>query len=261
MLINPNKLPIFDSHAHFDDKAFEGDLAEVVEQMKSNGVVGVINNAVNYTSAQKCVDLSNKYDIFYSAVGVHPEDLYSGEYFNPQKLLPFINHPKTVAIGEIGLDYHWDTHPVEVQKKWFEDQLDFAAQVNLPVIIHDREAHNDTLEILKKHKPNGVLHCFSGSNEMAKEVLKLGMYIGVGGVTTFKNAKKLIEVVKDLPLDRLLLETDAPYLSPEPFRGKRCQSDLIYFTAERVAEIKGITPQEVLTASLKNIKTLFSKTK
>lgn len=261
MLINPNKLPIFDSHAHFDDKAFEGDLSLVVNEMKSNGVVGVINNAVNYTSAKKCVELSNEYDIFYSAVGVHPEDLYSGEDFNPQKLLSLIDHPKTVAIGEIGLDYHWDTHPAEVQKKWFEDQLDFAAQVNLPVIIHDREAHNDTLEILKKHKPNGVLHCFSGSNEMAKEVLKLGMYIGVGGVVTFKNARKLVEVVKELPLDRLLLETDAPYLSPEPFRGKVNESALIYFTAQKVAEIKGILVENVLNASLQNIKTLFSKIK
>lgn len=261
MQINKDNLPIFDSHAHFDDKAFEGDLSAVVNEMKANGVVGVINNAVNYTSAKKCIDLANRYDIFYSAVGVHPEDLYDGEDFNPQKLIPFIDHPKTVAIGEIGLDYHWDTHPAEVQKKWFKDQLDFAAQVNLPVIIHDREAHNDTLEILKKHKPNGVLHCFSGSNEMAKEILKLGMYIGIGGVVTFKNAKKLVEVVKELPLDRLLLETDAPYLSPEPFRGKRCQSDLIYFTAERVAEIKGITTKQVLEASLNNIKTIFNKIK
>lgn len=261
MLINTNQLPIFDSHAHFDDKAFDADLLAVVNEMKSNGVVGVINNAVNYTSAKKCVDLSNEYDIFYTAVGIHPEELYSGENFNPQKLLPCINHPKTVAIGEIGIDYHWDTHPADVQKQWFKAQLEFAKDVNLPVIVHDREAHNDTLETLKQYKPNGVLHCFSGSNEMAKEVLKLGMYIGVGGVVTFKNAKKLVEVVKDLPLDRLLLETDAPYLSPEPFRGKRCQSDLIYFTAQKVAEIKGITLEEVLNASLQNVKTLFTKIK
>lgn len=257
--INPDKLPIFDSHAHFDDTAFAEDLDFVVANMKENGVVGIINNGVNYESSAKIVELSKKYDIFYSAVGVHPEDLYSGETFSPEKLLPLIPHPKTVAIGEIGLDYHWDTHPADIQKVWFEAQLDFAAQVNLPVIIHDREAHNDTLEILKKHKPKGVLHCFSGSNEMAKEVLKLGMYIGVGGVVTFKNARKLVEVVKDLPLDRLLLETDAPYLSPEPFRGKRCQSDLIYFTAQKIAKIKNLSVEEVLIASYRNIHTLFSK--
>ena len=259
METNPNKLPIFDSHAHFDDTVFKEDLSAVVAEMKENGVVGVINNGVNYESSAKIVELSKEYDIFYSAVGVHPEDLYNGENFSPEKLLPLVSHSKTVAIGEIGLDYYWDTHPADVQKQWFEAQLDFAKQVNLPVIVHDREAHNDTLEILKKHKPKGVLHCFSGSNEMAKEILKLGMYIGVGGVVTFKNARKVVEVVADLPLDRLLLETDAPYLAPEPFRGKRNTSDLIYFTAGRIAEIKGITTEEVLNASIENIKMLYSK--
>ena len=257
-IINPEKLPIFDSHAHFDDVKFADDLDLVVASMKANGVVGVINNGVNYESSANIVELSKNQDIFYSAVGVHPEDLYSGETFSPEKLLPLLSHPKTVAIGEIGLDYYWDSHPAEVQKQWFEAQLEFAKEVDLPVIIHDREAHNDTLEILKKHKPKGVLHCYSGSNEMAKEILKLGMYIGVGGVVTFKNARKTVEVVKDLPLDRLLLETDAPYLAPEPFRGKRNTSDLIYFTAERIAEIKGITAKEVLKASLENIKTLYN---
>ena len=257
--INPKNLPIFDSHAHYDDNAFENDLTDTVWQMKTNGVVGIINGGVNYESSAKIVELSKRFDIFYSAVGVHPEDLYSGEKFSPDKLLNLVRDPKTVAIGEIGLDYHWDTHPADFQKVWFEDQLDFAKQVDLPVIIHDREAHGDTLEILKKHKPKGVLHCFSGSNEMAKEILKLGMYIGVGGVVTFKNARKTVEVVKELPLDRLLLETDAPYLSPEPFRGKRCKSDLIYFTARRIAEIKEIAVEEVLKASMENIKTLFNK--
>ena len=257
--INPKNLPIFDSHAHYDDNAFENDLTDTVWQMKTNGVVGIINGGVNYESSAKIVELSKRFDIFYSAVGVHPEDLYSGEKFSPDKLLNLVRDPKTVAIGEIGLDYHWDTHSADFQKVWFEAQLDFAKQVNLPVIIHDREAHGDTLELLKKHKPKGVLHCFSGSNEMAKEILKLGMYIGVGGVVTFKNARKTVEVVKELPLDRLLLETDAPYLSPEPFRGKRCKSDLIYFTARRIAEIKEIAVEEVLKASIENIKTLFNK--
>lgn len=257
--INPKNLPIFDSHAHYDDNAFENDLTDTVWQMKTNGVVGIINGGVNYESSAKIVELSKRFDIFYSAVGVHPEDLYSGEKFSSDKLLNLVRDPKTVAIGEIGLDYHWDTHSADFQKVWFEAQLDFAKQVNLPVIIHDREAHGDTLEILKKHKPKGVLHCFSGSNEMAKEILKLGMYIGVGGVVTFKNARKTVEVVKELPLDRLLLETDAPYLSPEPFRGKRCKSDLIYFTARRIAEIKEIAVEEVLKASMENIKTLFNK--
>ena len=258
-IINPNKLPIFDSHAHFDDDRFKDDLKSVVETMKSNGVVGVINGGVNYESSAKIVELSEKYDIFYSAVGVHPEDLYGGENFSPEKLLPLVSHPKIVAIGEIGIDYHWDTHPAEVQKKWFADQIEFAKSVNLPVIVHDREAHNDTLEILKKHKPKGVLHCFSGSNEMAKEILKLGMYIGVGGVVTFKNARKTVEVVKDLPLDRLLLETDAPYLAPEPFRGKTCHSGLIYYTAQKIGEIKNMSTEDVLKITNENARRLFFK--
>lgn len=256
-VINPNLYPIFDSHAHFDDKAFASDLPEAVAKMRANGVIGIINCGVNYESSQRCVELSKRFDIFYTAVGVHPEDLYKGENFEPNKLAALIKEPKVVAIGEIGLDYHWDTHPHEVQKVWLKDQLAFAKDVSLPVIIHDREAHSDTLDILKSTRPSGVVHCFSGSNEMAKEILKLGMYIGIGGVATFKNARKTVEVIKDLPLDRLLLETDAPYLAPEPFRGKRNTSDLIFFTAEKIAEIKGICIEQVLKASLENAKNLF----
>ena len=257
MEINLNKLPIFDSHAHFDDLKFADDLDLIVAKMKENGVVGVINNGVNYESSAKIVELSKQYDIFYSAVGVHPEDLYEGEKFSPEKVLPFVKDSKTVAIGEIGLDYYWDSHPAEVQKQWFEAQLDFAKEVDLPVIVHDREAHNDTLEILKKHKPKGVLHCYSGSNEMAKEILKLGMYIGVGGVVTFKNSKKLTEIVKEIPLERILLETDAPYLAPEPHRGKLNNSVYIKFVAEKIAEIKNLSVEEVLSVTANNVKTLF----
>lgn len=256
--INPNLYPIFDSHAHYDDHAYDVDLDETVTSMQKNGVAGIINCGVNYESSKQCVELAKKYDIFYSAVGVHPEDLYKNQSFEPQKLQSLIAEKKTVAIGEIGLDYHWDTHPAEVQKRWFLDQLEFAKEVDLPVIVHDREAHGDTLDILKSTRPKGVLHCFSGSVEMAREILKLGMYIGIGGVVTFKNARKTVEVVKELPLDRLLLETDAPYLSPEPFRGKRNTSDLIYFTALKIAEIKGISEKDVLKASIENIKRLFS---
>lgn len=256
--INPNLYPIFDSHAHYDDHAFDSDLSKTVASIKENGVTGIINCGVNYESSKQCVELAKKYDIFYAAVGVHPEDLYENQSFDPQKLQDLIANKKTVAIGEIGLDYHWDTHSAEVQKRWFYDQLKFAKEVNLPVIVHDREAHGDTLDILKSAKPKGVLHCFSGSVEMAREILKLGMYIGIGGVVTFKNARKTVEVVKELPLDRLLLETDAPYLSPEPFRGKRNTSDLIYFTALKIAEIKGISEKDVLEASFENIKKLFS---
>ena len=256
-IINPKLYPIFDSHAHYDDNAFSGDLPQTVEKIKANGVTGVINCGVNYESSSVCVELSKKFDIFYTAVGVHPEDLYKDKSFEADKLAELIKQPKVVAIGEIGLDYHWDTHSPEVQKRWFKDQLEYAKSASLPVIVHDREAHGDTLDILKSAKPKGVLHCFSGSNEMAKEILKLGMYIGIGGVATFKNARKTVEVIKNLPLDRLLLETDAPYLAPEPFRGKRNTSDLIFFTAQKIAEIKGICIEQVLNASLENAKNLF----
>lgn len=259
--INPDRLPIFDSHAHYDDTSFAADLAETLAILKQNGVVGILNNGVNYESSRRVVDLANTYDICYAAVGVHPENLYTGQTFDPEALLPLVCDPKVLAIGEIGLDYHWDTHPADAQKQWFAAQLDFAKTVDLPVIIHDREAHNDTLEILKSTKPQGVLHCFSGSAEMAREVLKLGMYLGIGGVVTFKNARKLVEVVRELPLDRLLLETDAPYLSPEPFRGKRCRSDYIYFTASRIAEIKEVSVETVIKANLDNLHELFKKLK
>ncbi len=259
--INPNRLPIFDTHAHYDDTAFADGLPNLIKQMQESGVIGIINNGVNYASSKKAVELANTYDICYAAVGVHPEDLYANTTFDGEKLRSLLADPKVVAVGEIGLDYHWNTHPADYQKLWFIEQLRFAKEKNLPVIIHDREAHNDTLEILKAERPNGVLHCFSGSVEMAREVLKLGLYIGIGGVVTFKNARKLVDVVQELPLERLLLETDAPYLSPEPFRGKRCSSDMIFFTASRIAEIKGISVEEVFDANLKNLQRLFTKIK
>ena len=259
--INPNRLPIFDSHAHYDDKAFSEDLIEAAFKMKQNGVIGVINCGVNYTSSMKCIELAEKEPMFYAAVGVHPEDLYGGQTLDREIMTQLISNEKVVAIGEIGLDYHWDSFSHEEQIRWFMDQIDFAKEHDLPVIVHDREAHNDTIQILKQTKPKGVVLCFSGSLEMAKEVLKLGMYIGIGGVVTFKNARKLVDVAEILPLERLLLETDAPYLAPEPFRGKRCTSDLIYFTADKIAEIKGVSTEKVVNASLENTKALFTKIK
>ena len=255
--INPGRLGIFDSHAHYDDAAFADDLADLVAEMKENGVTGIINGAVDYDSCEKCIGLCDRYDLFYTAVGVHPENLYADARLDRERLIRLAQHPKVVAIGEIGLDYHWDTFPRDYQKQWFADQLLLANELKLPVIVHDREAHGDTMELLKAHRPAGAVHCFSGSREMAEELIKLGMYLGIGGVVTFQNARKTVEVVKELPLNRLLLETDAPYLSPVPMRGKRCRSDYISFTAERIAEIKGISPKEVLEASRANIHTLF----
>lgn len=254
---NEERLPIFDSHAHYDDDRF-AQKQEILSQLPENGVVGVINCAVNLASSNTAVEFSLKYPHFWAAVGIHPENLSDGS-FQPALFEPLAKLDKTVAIGEIGLDYYWDKTNAKEQCRVFEEQLVFANKLQLPVIVHDRDAHADTLQLLQKHRPRGVVHCFSGSPEMAKEVLALGMYLGVGGVLTFKNAKKTVEVVRQLPLDRLLLETDAPYLAPEPYRGKLNRSEYIYFVAKRVAEIKNVSLKTVLEAALQNTKNLFSK--
>ena len=259
MQINKDNLPIFDSHAHFDDKAFEGDLSAVVNEMKANGVVGVINNAVNYTSAKKCIDLANRYDIFYSAVGVHPEDLYDGEDFNPQKLIPFIDHPKTVAIGEIGLDYYYDNSLRENQRKWFDVQLDIASGVGMPVCIHSRDAMKDTIDILSAHKDvGGIIHCYSGSVESARILLDMGYYISFAGPVTFKNASVALEVIKYVPCDRMLIETDSPYLAPVPYRGKRNCPVYVSEVASKIAEIKNMNFEKVADITLKKAKNVYA---
>lgn len=249
---------IFDTHAHYDDERFDGIRDDIFDFMQSNGVFKIINCAIDTESAQRVTALSKKHKFCFSAVGFHPENLPGGE---PQehlsKLLKFIDDPKTVAIGEIGLDYHYRQDNSERQKKWFAAQADFAKQNGLPVIVHDREAHADTLEILKSIKPRGVLHCFSGSCETASELIKMGMYIGVGGVSTFKNAKKCTEVIKTLPIERILLETDAPYLAPEPYRGKICNSAMIIRVAEKISDVKEIPLRDVLEITKANAETLF----
>lgn len=247
---------IFDTHAHYNDLQYNDDLDLLINDMKKS-VAGIINCGTNYESSKKTLELANKYKNFiYAACGVHPGELEKD--YNEELLLKLINNPLCVAIGEIGLDYHYDGIDKEVQKNWLIKQIELSFKVNKPVILHDRDSHNDILEIIKKYKPRGVLHCFSGSVEMAREVIKAGLYIGVGGVLTFKNARKTAEVVKEIPLDKLLLETDAPYLSPEPFRGKRNRSDYIEFVAKKIADIKNINYNEVLAANLKNTKELFN---
>ena len=246
---------IFDTHAHYNDEAYHNELDTLVSEMK-NDVCGIINCATNYTSCKQTIELCEQYDGFiYAAIGVHPSELEPA--FNEELLLKFINNKHCVAIGEIGLDYHYMDFDKNEQEKWLIKQIELAQKVNKPVILHDRDSHEDMLNIIKAYKPKGVLHCYSGSVEMMREVLKCGLYIGVGGVVTFKNAKKLVECVKELPLNRLLLETDAPYLSPEPFRGKRNRSDYIKYVAEKIAEIKGLTYNEVLKANFENTKALF----
>ena len=248
---------IFDTHAHYDDERFEEDRDEFLSSLPSLGVINVINCGCDLESSKKSIDLCNKFEYFYCAVGIHPSNITDNSYDELNAIKKLYSYEKCVAIGEIGLEYHFDFVPKDVQLDIFEKQLILSKELDLPVIVHDREAHEDTMTLLKKYQPKGVVHCFSGSAEMAKEVLKLGMYIGLGGAVTFKNARKPLEVAEMLPLDRLLLETDCPYMTPVPFRGKRNSSDLIMYTAEKLAEVKAMDTQELINIANKNAKTLF----
>ena len=223
-----------------------------------SGVHPQILDAIIRANSEFAVELSHKYDFVYSAVGFHP--LENGEYTDEalERIKELAKDEKCVAIGEIGLDYHYEKESRENQLILLEKQIQLANELDLPIIFHDRESHEDTLNILKKYKPKGVLHCFSGSVEMAKEIIKLGMYIGLGGAVTFKNAVKPCEVAKYVPSDRLLIETDAPYMTPVPFRGKRCDSLHIPYTAEKIAELRGCTAQEILDLTDKNARILFN---
>ena len=249
---------IFDSHAHYTDKAFNEDREIMLGSLKESGVCGIINCGADIESSVSSVDLASKYDYIYAACGIHPEEADKTPENYIDILRDLAKNEKCVAIGEIGLDYYWRQDTKDLQKELFEKQILLSKELDLPIIVHDREAHGDTMEILKKHRPKGVLHCFSGSPETAAEVLKLGMYIGLGGALTFKNARKAVEVAQMLPLDRLLLETDCPYMAPVPMRGKRNNSGYIPFIAEKVAEIKGIDPQSVLDVTTENTKVLFN---
>ncbi len=246
---------IFDTHSHYTDEQFSDREELLIELNSEKNVSEIITCGTDIDSSKECIKLAEKFPFVYAAVGFHPEELTRCDTDIPA-LRQLINE-RVVAIGEIGLDYYWNKENKEKQKDGFIKQIEFAKELNLPVIVHDREAHGDTLEILKAYKPKGVLHCFSGSVEMAREIIKLGMYIGVGGVITFKNAKNLPEVVKALPLDRILLETDAPYLAPVPFRSKRNDSSLIPYIAEKIGDILGISKEEVLKASRENAFRLF----
>lgn len=249
---------IFDSHAHYDDDSFSEDLTELLEGLPSKGISHVVNCGTDINSCRKLAEISDKYNYIYFAAGIHPHEAEDANEGFIEELKAFTKHPKCVAIGEIGLDYHYDFSPRDIQKDVFEKQLILAKELELPVIIHDREAHEDTLKLLKKYTPKGIVHCFSGSVEMAKDIVSLGMHIGLGGAVTFKNAKKPVEVAKYVPLERLVLETDCPYMTPVPFRGKRNDSSLISVTADFIAELKGISTQELLDKTHENAKNIFA---
>lgn len=246
---------IFDTHAHYEDPVFSENFDVLITKMKNSGVGGIITCGCDKESSLKALALAERYDIVYAAVGIHPGNIDSGTTI--AEIRELLSHPKCVAVGEIGLDYYWRQDNKAEQKEIFKAQLQLANEFDLPVLVHDRDAHADTLEILKEYKPKGVVHAFSGSVEMAREIIKLGLYLGVGGVLTFKNARALPAVVNDTPIEKLLLETDAPYLAPVPHRGETNNSAMIDYVAEKMAEIKEISKNEVLLKTFNNAKNLF----
>lgn len=253
---------IFESHAHYDDAQFDNDREELLTSMKENGIETIINVGSDFRGCEKTVELMNRYDFIYGAIGIHPSDIGDLNDDTCRWLEEKSTLEKIVAIGEIGLDYYWDKEE-EVQKaqrEWFEWQMKLAKMEGLPVIIHSRDAAEDTLKLMKgihAEEIPGVIHCFSYSKEMAAEYVKMGYYIGIGGVVTFKNAKKVKEVAATVPMERILLETDCPYLAPEPNRGTRNSSLNLPYVAAEIAHIRGITPEEVIEATRRNAQRLF----
>lgn len=251
---------IFDSHAHYDDSAFDNDREEVLASLALKGVGNVVNVAASLEGVRRTVELVQKYSFLYGAVGVHPDEVGELDENNFKWLREQCGRRKIVAVGEIGLDYYWDKEDHALQKEWFVRQLHLARELKLPVIVHSREAASDTMEILKQeYDPEipVVVHCYSYSPEMAREYLKMGYYLGIGGVLTFKNAKKLKETVKEAPMEQLLLETDCPYLAPVPFRGKRNESGNLIYVAEELGKIKGIDPREVIRITEENARRFY----
>ena len=250
---------LFDTHAHMDDRAFDADRDELLTSLPSQGIHLVMNPGCSLASSKNADVLSRQYDFLYAAVGSHPD---AADEVNEAVLEEYRelcrNNPKIKAIGEIGLDYHYEDIPREIQLKAFRAQMALAAELNLPVIVHEREAHADGMAVVDEFPTvKGVFHCYSGSAEMAAELVKRGWYIGFTGVLTFKNARKALEVAASIPLDRLVLETDCPYMAPEPFRGKRNHPGYLYRMAERLAELRGLSVEEIQRITTENGKRLY----
>ena len=251
---------IFETHAHYDDKAFDEDREKLLEIMHAHGIGKIINVGASLQGVRDTVALSEKYPFVYGAVGIHPDDVGNLTEEDMKELRSYCDRDKVIAIGEIGLDYYWDKENHETQKKWFVRQMDLAKETGLPIIVHSRDAAKDTLDIMKAERADhlrGVIHCYSYSKEHAREYMNMGYYLGVGGVVTFKNGKRLKEVVEYAPLDYLLLETDAPYLAPEPYRGKRNCSVYLTYVAQTIAQIKGVSYETVVETTRKNAEKLF----
>lgn len=250
---------IFDTHAHYDDEQFDEDRGELLGGMADAGVGTIVEIGASMESSRNAVRLAEQYPFIYAAVGVHPDNVGELNEETFEELKTMCGHEKVVAVGEIGLDYHWDTEPREVQKHWFIRQLQLAREMGLPVNIHSRDAAEDTMTIMKEYGRGigGIIHCFSYSLEMAQEYVKMGFSIGVGGVVTFKNGRKLKEIVANLPLEKIVLETDCPYMAPEPNRGKRNDSRNIHYVAEKIAELKNVTKEKVIEQTENNAKLIY----
>lgn len=251
---------IFDTHAHYDDEQFDADRQSLLSSMKEAGITNIVNVGASIDSSRKALDLAHEYDFIYAAVGVHPSEVEELNEDGIELLREWSQDGRCVAIGEIGLDYHWPDPAPELQKEWFYRQLELARQQRLPVIIHSRDAAADTLEVMRSahaEEIGGVVHCFSYSSEVARQCVDMGFYIGVGGVITFKNGRKLKEVVQETPIEKILLETDCPYLAPEPYRGKRNSSLNLPYVVKEIANIKGISEQEVIRITEENARHMY----
>lgn len=250
---------LFDSHAHIDDEKFDADREAVITRAVENGVTRLVNIGADMISSLRSVELAEQYNMIYAAVGVHPHEVDKMAASDYDVLAEWIKRPKVVAVGEIGLDYYYDLSPRDVQRRHFIQQLDLARQMHMPVVIHDRDAHGDTMDILKREGKGltGVVHCFAGSMEMAADLIKMGWYIGVDGPVTFKNAAKLPEIMKQVPLERILVETDSPYLTPVPLRGKRNEPAYVKYVAEYVAALRKIEFEEFARVTTQNVCQLF----
>ena len=251
---------VFDTHAHYDSGAFSDGRMELLASMPEQGVSLILNPGCDLESSRTAVALAEQFPFVYAAVGFHPSDCGSFSDKAAEELRRLAAHPKVKAIGEIGLDYYWkDNPPREFQQEVFHRQVELAEELNLPVIVHDREAHQDCLEAVKQHPDlTGVYHCYSGSLEDAKVLVKLGWMLSFTGVITYKNARKSLEVIRWLPLDRIMIETDSPYLTPEPFRGRRNDSSKVHLVAEAIARVKGLSPEEAARITLENGKRFFN---